>query len=533
MGAEREPPADGDTTRPIERPPSTPLSDYDDFDEDLIIEPGRDVEDDDTDAPLTGSDTKLPTLTLSVLGRVGTGTGVGTGTLEPFVETPPAREYEGPESTTGERVKDGQRRGARTGDVIGGRYIVEGQLGRGGMGRVLRVRHQVLGKAFALKLIKAPVAMDARMRELFYREARLASAMSHDNICTIVDFGEDPGFGLFMVMELLDGQTVHSKLRQSGGLPPKVACDVMWQVCDAVRYIHGRAILHGDIKTENIFLVRTSGNRRAVKLLDFGLARPDLRRSAGSLDGTPEYLSPERIAGAAATTASDIYALGIVFYELLVGKLPFSGANVEEVFKKQRLEDMPMPSTKLEESLDERADAIVARATAKDPTERHADVATLMYELRTLMSMMGMDSAANRRRNIAGEQARQRRDLDHRTKCAFEVFSYAPLPMAVTDPSGRVRAANPAFLEFLGVAGNAGGLELRDSGLTEVCPTLFDDLRNAAAGRRTIKRAIYLSEGGDNTIEAALVITPAPSSAEVTAGELHLVLHPLRTIKGA
>jgi hypothetical protein len=307
----------------------------------------------------------------------------------------------------------------------------------------------------------------------------------------------------------------------------------MWQVCDAVRYIHGRSILHGDIKTENIFLVRTSGNRRAVKLLDFGLARPDLRRTAGSLDGTPEYLSPERIAGAAATTASDIYALGIVFYELLVGKLPFSGANVEEVFKKQRLEDMPMPSTKLEEALDERADAIVARATAKDPTERHADVATLMYELRTLMSMMGMEGAANRRRNVAGEQARQRRDLDHRAKCAFEVFSYAPLPMAVTDVSGRVRAANQAFLEFLGVAGNAGGLELRDSGLTEVCPSLFDDLRNAAAGRRTIKRAIYLSEGGDATVEAALVITPAPSSAEVTAGELHLVLHPLRTIKSA
>ena len=130
-----------------------------------------------------------------------------------------------------------------------------------------RARHQALGKAFALKLIKTPIAMDPRIREMFYREARLASACSHDNICSIVDFGEDPAFGLFMVMELLDGQTMHSKLRQGGRLAPKVACDVMWQVCDAVRYMHGRAILHGDLKSDNIFLVRSSAQRRAVKLL--------------------------------------------------------------------------------------------------------------------------------------------------------------------------------------------------------------------------------------------------------------------------
>jgi PAS domain-containing protein len=218
-----------------------------------------------------------------------------------------------------------------------------------------------------------------------------------------------------------------------------------------------------------------------------------------------------------------------VLYELLVGKLPFTGANVEEVFRKQRLEPMPLPSTKVDESLDERADAIVSRATAKNPADRHADVAGFMYELRTLMNMMGMDVA--KRRPAAAEAQRERRDLDHRTKAAYEMFAYASLPMAVADVNGKVRVANPAFLEFLGVAGESGGLHLRDSGLGEVCPSLFDDLKNAAAGRRTIKRAIYLSEGGDASVEAALIITPAPSSAEVTAGELHLVLHPLRAIK--
>jgi hypothetical protein len=140
---------------------------------------------------------------------------------------------------------DSRARGARSGDVIGGRYIVEGQLGRGGMGRVMRVRHQALGKVFALKLIKSTIATNPKIREMFYREARLASALTHENICSIVDFGQDEAFGLFMVMELLDGQTAHQKLRQSGRLSPKVACDIMWQIADAVRFIHSRAILHG------------------------------------------------------------------------------------------------------------------------------------------------------------------------------------------------------------------------------------------------------------------------------------------------
>src|SRR5262249_48344562 len=151
---------------------------------------------------------------------------------------------------------------------------------------------------------------------------------------------------------------------------PKVACDVMWQVGDAVRFIHSRQILHGDIKTENIFLVRTPAQRRLVKLLDFGLSRADLGREEG-IDGTPEYLAPERIAGAPAPPASDVYAMGIVFWELLVGRLPFHGSSIREVFDQQRTKPVPPPSKMIEEALDERADQIIARATAKDPGERH------------------------------------------------------------------------------------------------------------------------------------------------------------------
>ncbi|MBK9037369.1 MAG: serine/threonine protein kinase [Myxococcales bacterium] len=483
---------------------------------------GSNAVDDVDDADDGGHETLLPSITLSILSR---GDSSPQHLLDPGalgLAAPVAALTAAPSDTT-ERI-----RGARVGDVIGGRYAVEAQLGRGGMGRVLRARHQALGKAFALKLIKTPIAMDPRIREMFYREARLASACSHDNICSIVDFGEDPQFGLFMVMELLDGQTMHSKLRQGGRLAPKVACDVMWQVCEALRYIHGRAIIHGDIKTENIFLVRGAAQRRVAKLLDFGLSRPDRASAGGQVDGTPEYLAPERISGGPATVASDIYALGIVLFELLTARLPFSG-TLDEVFEHQLKDTIPAPSTLVDgEALDERADEIVAKATAKNPLERHADVAGFMYELRTLMNMLGMETQRRRAGNT--DATRERREADHRTKAAYEVFIAAPIPMAAVDVTGKVRIANQAFLEFLGCAGDVGGIDLRDSGMLEVYPTLLRDLAAAIARRATVKRVIYLSEGGGATVEVAVLITPAATSAEVTAGELHLALHPLRHV---
>jgi tRNA A-37 threonylcarbamoyl transferase component Bud32 len=506
--------------------------------------------DDSDELSQPGGETLLPSLTLSVLGGVSVDDSLvplppgmtppprRPPTAEPLPlplpapPTPPAGTPAVPllrRSTDPKPAPaggDDPRRGARAGDVIGGRYVVDGQLGRGGMGRVLRVRHQVLGKAFALKVIKAPIATDPRIREMFYREARLASALTHDNICSIVDFGQDPSFGLFMVMELLDGSTVHHKLRHGGRIAPKVACDIMWQVCEAVRYIHGRAILHGDIKTENIFLVRSPERRRTIRLLDFGLARPDLGKGAGSVDGTPEYMAPERIRGGPATTASDIYALGVVFFELLTGRPPWSGA-VDEIFRHQLDDPMPAPSKIIDEPLDERADEIVLRATAKNPADRHPDVSALMYELRTLMNMLGMD--VGRRRSATGD-ARERRDVDHRGKAAAEVFTHAPLPMAACDPGGKVRVANRAFLDFLGAAGDAGGIELRDSGLADVYPTLLEDLDAVASRRQSLKRIIYLSEGGGAVVEAAIVLTPAPTSTEVTAGEVFILLHPLRHV---
>jgi serine/threonine protein kinase len=480
-----------------------------------------------------GHETLLPSVTRSMLSTksyVASEMGI-EGLANPLHEKfnhPASGSSHAVDTGLGDDSWDGRQRGAKSGDVIGGRYIVEGQLGRGGMGRVLRVRHSALGKQFALKLIKTRIATNPKIREMFYREARLASALAHENICSIFDFGQDEVHGLFMVMELLEGQTVHAKLRTSGKFAPKVACDVMWQVADATRFIHSRTILHGDIKTENIFIVKTAAQRRLIKLLDFGLARPDLGRTEG-MDGTPEYIAPERIDGAPASPATDIYALGIVFFELLTGTLPFTG-KLEEVLKQHRTAPVPCPSKLIEVPIDERADELVARATAKDPSKRHPDVAAFLYELRALMNMLGMDGGQGRRRAANPDAARERRDVDNRLKASAEIFSSVAIPMASIGTDGRVRAANPAFYEFLGAAGDAGGLQLRDSALPEVYPTLFEDLEEVRAKRRPIKRVIYLNEGGDRVVEAAIVLSCAPSAAEVTGGEVYLVLHPLRAL---
>jgi serine/threonine protein kinase len=426
-------------------------------------------------------------------------------------------------------------RGARNGDLIGGRYRVEGQIGRGGMGRVLRVRHQALGKAFALKLIKAPIATDPKIREMFYREAKLASSLSHENICSIVDFGMDERFGLFMVMELLEGLTLFHRIYHKGRLAPKVACDVIWQIAEALRYIHNQGIIHGDIKSENILLTRTPEGRRVPKLLDFGLARATVHTEGGAIEGTPEYLAPERIYGGAPSKVSDIYALGLLFYEVLVGGLPFRG-NIEQVFRMQIEQPVPRVSAQLEGSMDERVDDIICRATAKDPGARHADVGSFMYELRTLMNMLGMPLPGRVRSRTTSDSARTGRGtsravVQQRGRAPAEIFEHAPIPMASVDAASKIRTANQAFWKFLGLEDASIQVALTESPFIEIYPNLLDDLKTVSTLRTPIKQILHLGDN-DGVVQVAIILMAAPRQATATAGEIYITIHPLGRVDG-
>jgi serine/threonine protein kinase len=202
-------------------------------------------------------------------------------------------------------------------------------------------------------------------------------------------------------------------------LRARVVCDIVEQVAWALRYIHSRGIVHCDLKPENIFLAHLddeSRRRNHVKLIDFGLAF----RSAGSptvLAGTPPYLSPERLRGEPPSPLSDLYSLGAVFYEMLTGRVPYEGSLLDIVDQQMRGDLPPPPSSLMDEPLEPRADDVILRALAMRPEQRQANIESFLFELRTLMSMMGMRvrrvtrvGGSRRRREIEVPRARTRRD---------------------------------------------------------------------------------------------------------------------------
>ena len=278
-------------------------------------------------------------------------------------------------------------RSPKRGDTIADKYVVDGQLGRGGMGRVLKVHHKDLGHYFAMKVPKKSYARSDSDKNNFFREALLASSVNHQNICNVFDYGQCNQFGLFMVMEYVEGQNLRKKLQHDGGMSSKVAVDIMLQVSNAIAFVHEKSILHGDIKSENILMSRGHDGRRHMKLLDFGLAR-QLNVDTGRVQGTPQYLAPERIQGSPRTECADVYALGILFYELIAGVVPFQG-NIEDVMHAHLHEEIPAASLLSKKSIDERVDTIIEKATKKNPEHRYPRADALFYELKTLSNMLG------------------------------------------------------------------------------------------------------------------------------------------------
>lgn len=272
-------------------------------------------------------------------------------------------------------------------NVVGGRYSLGRPLGKGGMGSVFEVRHLQLSRKFALKILHQDFSVDPAARERFMQEARLASEMSHPNIVQVVDFGEDPRLGAYMVMDLVDGESL-----SPSQLSLRRACDVLGQIADAVALIHRHGIVHGDIKAENVMLVDEvvgTRRRRIARLLDFGLAN---RMSASadtsdSISGTPEYMAPERATGGPFTVGTDVYALGVLGFLLVTGNLPFTG-EPEEVLRMHVEDPLPAIASARGETVDPALAALIARALHKDVAQRHPTMAAFRYELNAVMDMM-------------------------------------------------------------------------------------------------------------------------------------------------
>lgn len=389
----------------------------------------------------------------------------------------------------GDKRPPQQPREAGGASMVGGRYRIVERIGAGGMGKVFKVIHAKLGKTFALKIIRDNLAGQDKARDLFYREARLASSLSHPNITSVVDFGEDEKLGAFMVMEFLQGEALSRLLKREKRLGLRQALEIIQQIAEALHYIHSKGIIHCDIKTENILLTEVPDSKRRrlqVKLLDFGLARSTTAtRNTNSLAGTPHYVAPERIRGREATPASDIYGLGILFYEMLTGRVPWDGSVDEILSGHLNLTPTP-PSRLIEGGLDPAVEKLILRALAKTPEKRHKNIAAFLYELRTVMDMLGYGRRRGGARRVVVERPANQRD-----EAARALFDACRVPMALLDRAGMILVANPAFAQFImGIAVDVEGMSVASTPLARVWATFSSDLARVCDGtslRRTIE----------------------------------------------
>ncbi len=271
-----------------------------------------------------------------------------------------------------------------SGTVIDGRYEVLSRIGTGGMADVYLARDQLLGRQVAVKLLHHRFAEDQEFVERFRREASSAAGLSHPNVVAIFDRGEWDGT-YYIAMEYLPGRSLKTVVREQGPLDPLSAIDIVAQILHAARFAHGRGVIHRDLKPHNVIL----DEEGRAKVTDFGIARAGASDMTltGSIMGTAQYLSPEQAQGQAVSAASDLYAVGIVLYELLTGAVPFDGETAVTIALKQ-VSATPPPPSALNPAVVPELDAVVLRALAKDPAERFADAEEFLAALEYVRRML-------------------------------------------------------------------------------------------------------------------------------------------------
>ncbi len=261
-----------------------------------------------------------------------------------------------------------------------GRYRVLGELGRGAMGIVYEAADDLLGRPVAIKTIIMSGDGEERAdhEARFLQEAKAAGGLSHPNVVTVYDVGRENDV-LYMAMELLDGEELRDVLAR-GQLPLATAVDIAAQVADGLAFAHERGVVHRDIKPSNIMVMRGG----TAKIMDFGIARirtSDIKTQTGMRLGSPRYMAPEQLLGQGVDRRADLFALGVVLYEMLAGIAPFGGDDIQEVMFRVASFDPPAPS-RINPAVPTVLDLVVARAIAKDPAQRYQDAQELAHDLR-------------------------------------------------------------------------------------------------------------------------------------------------------
>jgi serine/threonine-protein kinase len=260
------------------------------------------------------------------------------------------------------------------GRTLDGKYRIDGFLKRGGMGSVYRGTHLLLNKPVAIKLIRPELVTSHDVVERFFREARAAARLSHPNIVTVHDLGQTEDGTLYIAMEIVEGQSLKDVIVEGGPWNPARALRFCRGVASALSVAHRNGIVHRDLKPQNIMVCRDSEGNESPKLLDFGIAKtlePDspALTSTGMVLGTPHYMSAEQAKGLPADQRSDIYALGVILYEMLVGKVPFDDKSIPSILVKH-LTESPKPPSSLRGDIPREVETLVLRCLEKDPQRR-------------------------------------------------------------------------------------------------------------------------------------------------------------------
>ena len=263
------------------------------------------------------------------------------------------------------------------GEVVAGRFKLEELVGQGGMGKVYRARHLALDRLVCLKMLKPALLEDPTLVGRFEREAKAASRLNHPNVIHVLDFGRnDSDGGLFIAMEYVQGKDLRIVLRDEWPVPEERLCAIMGQALSALGEAHAHNVIHRDLKPENIMVEQRRDQPDFVKVLDFGIAKildsdmPGLTRN-DVVCGTPQYMAPEQATGSALDARCDLYAVGVILYQMATGHLPFDGQNSMEVLTKHVNEPPVPPRIRQPDApISEAMESLILRALEKDPDLR-------------------------------------------------------------------------------------------------------------------------------------------------------------------
>jgi serine/threonine protein kinase len=268
--------------------------------------------------------------------------------------------------------------GPSIGTVIADRYRIDALLGQGAMGSVYRATHVKVGRKFAVKLLHPSAAHSPKQLRRWAREAELAGTLRHRNCVEVIDVGETPDGTHYLVMELAEGETLGSILSTEAPLDPVRAIVLAKQLCDGLAHAHGRGLIHRDFKPDNVIVERAADGSETARIVDFGIAilrddatsGGDRLTSAGLVLGTPHYMAPEHVTGQPIDHRIDLFAFGVVLYEMLTGRMPFDGDGVD-VARANLLEVVPAMADRAPGvAVDPLLEAVVRRLLAKVPDDR-------------------------------------------------------------------------------------------------------------------------------------------------------------------